>query len=56
VKPITAGGQGCASFSAAHAVRRQGNVLINPLHPEFSAITAARPEPVVWDARLFGRR
>lgn len=36
--------------------RREGNVLINALHPEFSAITATRPEPVVWDARLFGRR
>lgn len=34
--------------------RREGNVLINPLHPDFSLITAGRPEPVVWDARLFG--
>ena len=35
--------------------RREGNVLINPRHPEFSDIIASAPEPVVWDARLFGR-
>ena len=36
--------------------RREGNVLINPQHPDFGAIVAASPEPVVWDARLFGQR
>ena len=36
--------------------RRDGNVLINPQHPDFSRIVAGRPEPVVWDARLFERR
>ncbi|MDP1533416.1 MAG: RES domain-containing protein [Rubrivivax sp.] len=35
--------------------RREGTVLINPRHPDFSAIVASAPEPVVWDARLFGR-
>ena len=35
--------------------RREGNVLLNPLHPDFREITAAPPEAVVWDARLFGR-
>ena len=35
--------------------RREGNVLINPQHPDFNRIVAGRPEPVVWDARLFGR-
>lgn len=35
--------------------RREGNVLINPQHPDFSGIVAGRREPVVWDARLFGR-
>lgn len=35
--------------------RREGNVLINPKHSDFSGIVAGRPEPVVWDARLFGR-
>jgi RES domain-containing protein len=35
--------------------RREGNVLINPRHPDFSGISARGPEPVVWDARLFGR-
>ncbi len=34
--------------------RKEGNVLINPRHPEFSRITASAPEAVVWDARLFG--
>ena len=33
--------------------RREGNVLINPQHPDFSSIVASKPEPVVWDARLF---
>ena len=35
--------------------RREGNVLINPQHPDFTRIVASTPEPVVWDARLFGR-
>lgn len=35
--------------------RKEGNVLVNPLHPDFSKISAGRPEPVIWDARLFGR-
>lgn len=34
--------------------RREGNVLINPRHPDFSRIVAGTPEAVVWDARLFG--
>ncbi len=34
--------------------RREGNVLINPRHPDFGHIVASAPEPVVWDARLFG--
>ena len=34
--------------------RREGNVLINPRHPDFSEIVAGTPEPVLWDARLFG--
>jgi len=35
--------------------RREGTVLINPRHRDFSAIVASAPEPVVWDARLFAR-
>ena len=35
--------------------RREGNVLINPPHPDFEQITPGQPEPVLWDARLFGR-
>lgn len=36
--------------------RREGNVLINPRHPDFGNIVASTPEPVVWDARLFAAR
>lgn len=35
--------------------RREGNVLFNPRHPDFRRICAGMPEPVIWDARLFGR-
>jgi RES domain-containing protein len=35
--------------------RREMNVLLNPRHADFKKIVAASPEPVVWDARLFGR-
>ena len=35
--------------------RREGNVLLNPQHADFKKIVAVSPEPVVWDARLFGR-
>lgn len=35
--------------------RKEFNVLINPKHPDFSDIVAGRPEPVIWDARLFSR-
>ena len=34
--------------------RRERNVLINPQHPDFSGIVGGTPEPVLWDARLFG--
>jgi RES domain-containing protein len=29
------------------------NILLNPDHPDFKAITATGPEDVVWDDRLF---
>jgi RES domain-containing protein len=35
--------------------RREGNVLLNPQHPDFKQILAAPPEPVVWDSRLFSQ-
>lgn len=35
--------------------RREMNVLLNPRHADFSKIVAGTPEPVIWDARLFGR-
>ena len=33
---------------------RENNVLINPLHPQFSKISVSEPEPIHWDSRLFG--
>jgi RES domain-containing protein len=35
--------------------RRERNVVLNPQHPDFRKIVAGSPEPVMWDARLFGR-
>jgi RES domain-containing protein len=34
--------------------RVECNVLINPQHPQFPAITHGLHQPVWWDARLFG--
>jgi RES domain-containing protein len=35
---------------------RENNLLLNPLHPQFSLIVATEPEPIHWDIRLFGTR
>ena len=35
---------------------RESNLLLNPLHPQFSLIVATEPEPIHWDIRLFGTR
>ena len=35
--------------------RRECNVVLNPAHPNFRKIRPGPPEPVLWDARLFGR-
>jgi RES domain-containing protein len=32
------------------------NVVINPTHRDFRWIVASKPEPVVWDARLFKQK
>lgn len=29
------------------------NIVINPLHPDFSKLTVSRPEDIQWDDRLF---
>lgn len=31
------------------------NLLVNPAHPQVKWIVASKPEPVVWDERLFRR-
>jgi RES domain-containing protein len=33
---------------------RENNVLINPLHLQFSKISVSEPEHIHWDSRLFG--
>lgn len=33
---------------------RENNLVLNTSHPQFSLISAEAPEPVYWDARLFG--
>ena len=35
--------------------RKEYSVLLNPQLPDFLKIAAARPEAVIWDARLFAR-
>ena len=35
--------------------RREGNLILNPQHADFAAITVGSTEPVLWDARLFGK-
>lgn len=35
--------------------RRECNVVLNPAHPDFRKIKVGTSEPVLWDARLFGR-
>jgi hypothetical protein len=32
----------------------KGNVLLNPQQADFKKIFAGVPEPVIWNARLFG--
>ncbi|MDL2410486.1 RES family NAD+ phosphorylase [Rhizobium calliandrae] len=34
--------------------RLDNNIIINPAHPEFRAISASLHHPVFWDKRLFG--
>lgn len=46
----------CVLVVPSVVARREGNVILNPQHPDFRNIGAGAPEPVIWDARLFGRR
>ena len=34
---------------------RESNILINPMHPQFTIIQASEPEHIHWDIRLFVR-
>ena len=31
----------------------EGNVVINPLHPDARKIRVSKPTPVIWNSRLF---
>jgi RES domain-containing protein len=35
-------------------VPREANYLVNPAHPDATRIRVGAPEPLEWDARLFG--
>jgi RES domain-containing protein len=35
-------------------VPREANVLLNPGHADFARLRVSAPEPLEWDARLFG--
>ena len=55
-----AGGRWLASRTAAllrvpsALVPREANFLVNPAHPDAARLTVSMPEPLEWDARLFG--
>jgi RES domain-containing protein len=40
-------------FVPSYVARVEKNVLINPVHPEFSSIEVSLEQPVWWDERLF---
>jgi RES domain-containing protein len=33
--------------------RLEFNAILNPGHPEFQKLIVSKPEPVIWDSRLF---
>jgi RES domain-containing protein len=35
-------------------VPREANYVVNPAHPDAQRIKVGAPEPLEWDARLFG--
>lgn len=45
----------CVLIVPSVVAKYERNLLINPAHPDFSLVKASAPEPVAWDARLFGR-
>jgi RES domain-containing protein len=42
-------------FVPSIPARLERNFLINPAHPEAKKITHELPQPVWWDARLYGK-
>jgi RES domain-containing protein len=56
----TAGGEWVASGRSpllrvpSALVPREANYVVNPAHPDTQRIRVSPPEPLEWDARLFG--
>ena len=46
-------GRSAALFVPSAAIRGEWNVLLNPVHAEFSAINFRNPEPFEFDRRMF---
>ena len=42
--------------SRSYVARSERNVVINPIHPDATAIETSLPEPVWWEGRLFEPR
>jgi RES domain-containing protein len=49
-------GSSVAMFVASAILPAERNVLVNPLHPQFSEIRVGQPEPHAFDRRLFRLR
>lgn len=47
-----ASGRTVALLVPSAVAKNETNVLLNPLHQDFSRLVASKPMPVVWDARL----
>jgi RES domain-containing protein len=47
------GGQSATLLVPSAAIRGEWNVLLNPVHPDFSAIRFHEPVPFKFDLRMF---
>jgi RES domain-containing protein len=47
------GGKTSALLVPSAAIRGEWNVLLNPAHPGFSAITFQEPKPFLFDLRMY---
>jgi RES domain-containing protein len=49
-----AGLRSAALLVPSVVTRMDWNVVLNPAHPDFAAISWSPPQPFTWDRRLFG--